>query len=150
MKLFLKSIGFILIMTVQAQAGGPSVEVKVVQGKKMWSYSITNNGPDPLSIFSLHAECPLEIAKSPDGWAAEHNGCGVVSWASKDSDAPFSHDIKPGSTLSGFVLRTSGTASTKGRYMAQPWIHPQGMSGKAIEGEILVPGSSSKACVCGH
>lgn len=104
---------------------------------------VSNNAPSGssnwITSFTLTVHASIKVISSPANWTASTNGASFISWNNTDIDPPFSHDIPPGRSLSGFEISSPGAISASQTYYLGSWNHMDNIAGPVSSGNIAAP-----------
>src|SRR5512138_3892751 len=79
--------------------------------------------------WHLTLRSPVQAVFTPPGWDYMTDNSTYVSFFSKDSEEPFSNDIAPGASLSGFGVAAITSASESLAFSVGTWQHGTTNSG---------------------
>lgn len=132
------------------------VHVALVKSGTNFSYTVFNDEPVRsafhLDTFHLPVNASITVVSNPPGWSVDTDNLTYVNWFSSNSLAPFTNDIAPATSKSGFVISSSlppelPTSSESFVYTLTSWDHAATNSGTSGTGLIEVPSIVSVAPV---
>jgi len=117
--------------------------VEVSTSPSHWSYTVFNEEPansqNFIKFFNLDLAGPVAVSGTPTGWDFDTDGATFVLWFNTDEALPYPNDIAPGTSLGGFELQSTATASTQDFYSLVGWDHSIDDAGLVQIGSTLVP-----------
>jgi hypothetical protein len=124
-----------------------------------WSYAVTNNesssSPDYLIGFELAIHAQLSSLQAPTGWDYQTDGYNYVYWFSDSTSVPYSDDVAPGASLTGFML-SADALSGSSESVVYSWDHladgPGPISYGAVDAPVAEPSPepcSAALLICG-
>lgn len=135
-------------VTVPAAAPYPvpllSARVTAVAQPAAWNYTIFNDEPtgssQNLAGFSLSVAAAVSVTGTPPGWSVETDNASYVYWFAADEALPFSHHVRPGSSLSGFQIQSATPRSESTAYLLTSWRLDTNEAGLVTADVVLSPG----------
>lgn len=107
-----------------------------------WSYAVTNNeppsSPNFLIGFELAIHAQLSSVQAPNGWDYQTDGYNYVYWFSESTSVPYSDDIAPGASLTGFMLSADALSSSS-ESVIYSWDHLADGPGPISYGAVQAP-----------
>src|SRR5579872_4555273 len=86
-----------------------SGHVEVSISATNFTYTIFNDEAQgsalSVSAFYLELDAPIQAILSPSGWSFDTDGASYIAWTCTNGSPPFTNDITPGASLSGFVVQ---------------------------------------------
>jgi hypothetical protein len=120
-----------------------NAEVSVAIGSDSWSYAISNDEAVGSTLyiasFSLDVVAPVSITGTPAGWIGKTDNISYVGWYANDGGQPYSHQVAPAATLSGFKIASSTALSQSTAYIVTSWDHEADTSGLVFSDYISSP-----------
>ena len=120
--------------------------VQVATQPGVWSYTVFNDEPldSPLFIatFALGIVAPVSVIGTPDGWSFLTDNATSVLWYATDAALPYPHHIAPGTSLAGFAIQSSRTASEATGSVVTGWDHQANQAKLSRPGSVLSPSRS--------
>ena len=113
----LKRLGhcFLFLFCVTSSGSADTLSVRIATSHPdafTWSYAVTNmepaNSPNFLMGFEVGIQVQLSSVEAPNGWDYQTDGYNYVYWFSDSTSLPYSDDIAPGASVTGFVLSADG------------------------------------------
>ena len=85
-----------------------NARVDVSTSSNYWNYRLVNaeaaGSAQHITSFALSVFAPVTVTGTPEGWEVETDNISYVLWTAADYAPPYSHQIAPGASLSGFQL----------------------------------------------
>jgi hypothetical protein len=139
----------LVIGSVIHSARAVQAHVTLTQTGTNFAYTVSNDEPAQsvllLSAFHVTANAPFNVVASPPGWTFFTDNFTYVDWLATDSPPPFTNNIPPGSSLSGFVLQSQSPVSEPLSYSLVSWDTSTNLCGPSIQGSIAAPSVTNLA-----
>ncbi len=133
-----KTILFILmlLLCVNAHAEIQTLKayVNISHTGDEWAYTVVNdeakNSSYYATSFSLDFHTPIKVTGTPAGWTYTTDGFSFVLWQNNDASLPYSHDIAPGQSMTGFKIEVLDPYIKKpALYQIDSWDHVKDVAG---------------------
>jgi hypothetical protein len=106
-----------------------------------WNYTVENQEPagsgNGISSFYLRIAGPVSQVAAPPGWVFDTDNQTFILWSNVQS-SPYSQDINPAASLSGFQFETPGSEANKA-YELSSWDQGADARGPFGSGTVAAP-----------
>jgi hypothetical protein len=134
-------ISAVLCLTRPGAAQSLQASVTLARSGTFWNYTISNRESvsfgRSVNTFYLPLSAPIKNVGAPTGWVTDTDNQTFVLWSNNEG-SPYSRDIAPGGSLSGFQFETMalGTAVS---YDLASWDHASDRLGLIANGSVTTP-----------
>ena len=122
-----------------AQTGQASILLE--RTGKLWKYTVLNMEQAESSVWITSLFLPITVSvsdiQSPKGWTISTDFSSFILWSNSEPH-PYSNDIPPGGSLSGFNFLSAGIEQA-GNYALGRWNHENDEPGLDLAGTVSVP-----------
>jgi hypothetical protein len=142
-------IVWIWLLLVMASVASPRSNAQVLHHVSVtqlgtdFVYTLFNDEPTDstnfLSLFEITVDAPISVIATPEGWGFDTDEETFVTFFNMDAELPYPHDVAPGASLSGFIIRSLATETTEGPYSVLAWDHASDAPGPTDGGLTTVP-----------
>lgn len=133
-------VGSLLLSAGTGAAQSLQASAMLSQNGAVWNYTLANQDANPgrsVNSFYLPLRSPIRNVVAPEGWTVDTDNRTFVLWSNSEA-SPYSHDIAPGASLSGFQFETAAPASSVSYELAS-WDHSLDASGPLASAAVQAP-----------